>query len=99
MGKVLLVDDDVELSSMLREDGRIRREVAARQSWTVAAARLAVAAPWITLALLCTRPEAVRAYSTTAGTAVLVIAAMLSVAAYVAMRRIGRLPADARVAA
>jgi tight adherence protein B len=87
------------LSSMLREDGRIRREVAARQSWTVAAARLAVAAPWITLALLCTRPEAVRAYSTTAGTAVLVIAAMLSVAAYVAMRRIGRLPADARVAA
>ncbi len=86
------------LSAMLREDGRIRREVLARQSWTISAARLAVAAPWLTLALLCTRPEAVRAYSTPAGTVVLAVAAALSIAAYVAMKRIGRLPADERMA-
>ena len=44
------------------------------------------------------RPEAVRAYSTPAGTVVLAVAAALSIAAYVAMKRIGRLPADERMA-
>ena len=46
------------LSTFLREDARTRGELEARQSWTVNAARLAVAAPWIVLALLATRPEA-----------------------------------------
>lgn len=87
------------LSAMLREQDRIRGEIEGRQSWAVNAARLAVAAPWLTLALLCTRPEAVRAYTTPAGTVVLVVAASLSVAAYLTMRRIGRLPLDERMAA
>ena len=87
------------LSAMLREESRIRGEIAARQSWTVSAARLAVAAPWLTLAILGTRPEAARAYATAAGALVLAVAAGLSVAAYVAMRRIGRMPTDERMAA
>lgn len=86
------------LSAMLREDARARGEIEARQSWTVAAARMAVAAPWLTLALLCTRPEAVDAYSTPAGAIVLGLAAMLSALAYRAMMRIGRLPVERRVA-
>ena len=52
------------LSTFLREDVRTRGELEARQSWTVNAARLAVAAPWIVLALLATRPEAAAAYDT-----------------------------------
>jgi tight adherence protein B len=84
------------LSAMLREDARTRGEIEARQSWTVAAARMAVAAPWLTLALLCTRPEAVAAYSTPAGAVVILLAAVLSVAAYAAMMRIGRLPVEQR---
>jgi len=87
------------LSTMLREDARARGEIQARQSWTVAAARMAVAAPWLTLALLCTRPEAVAAYTTPAGTLVLGVAAALSVVAYRAMMRIGRLPREQRIAA
>ena len=85
------------LSAMLRDDARTRSEILARQSWTVAAARMAVAAPWLTLALLCTRPEAAAAYATGAGAVVLTAAALLSVVAYVVMMRIGRLPADERV--
>jgi tight adherence protein B len=84
------------LSGMLREDARTRGEIEARQSWTVSAARMAVAAPWLTLALLCTRPEAVAAYATAAGAVVIVLAASLSVAAYAVMMRIGRLPGDDR---
>lgn len=87
------------LSAMLREDARMRGEIAARQSWTIAAARLAVAAPWVTLALLCTRPEAVRAYASGTGAAVLVTAALLSLFAYLLMVRIGRLPTDVRIGA
>lgn len=86
------------LGAMLREEARTRAEIEGRQSWTVAAARMAVAAPWLTLALLCTRPETVAAYATPAGMVVVCAAAALSVAAYALMRRIGRLPTEQRVA-
>lgn len=85
------------LSAFLREDARTRGELEARQSWTVNAARLAVAAPWIVLALLSTRPEATSAYNTGAGAAVLALGAVCSVVAYQLMVRIGRLPEDVRV--
>ena len=87
------------LSTFLREDMRMRSEIEGRQSWTVSAARMSVAAPWITLALLCTRPEAVRAYSSPAGAVILALAATLSVVAYRIMLRIGRLPSDRRLVA
>ena len=85
------------LSVFLREDARTRSELEARQSWTVNAARLAVAAPWIVLALLATRPEAVTAYNRPAGVLVLACGAAVSVLAYRIMVRIGRLPDEERV--
>ncbi len=87
------------LSALLREDLRTRGEIAARQSWTVNAARISVAAPWLTLALLSTRPEAVAAFTTWTGTAVLAGAAVVSVVAYRLMRIVGRLPVPERVIA
>jgi len=85
------------LSSFLRDDLRVRSELEARQSWTVYAARLAVAAPWVVLALLSTRPQAAAAYRTPAGVLVLVLGGACTVVAYSAMLRIGRLPDDPRV--
>lgn len=85
------------LSTFLREDARARAEIEARQSWTVNAARLAVAAPWIVLGLLATRPEAVAAYNSTAGVVVLVAGAVTCVLAYRLMIRLGRLPDEERV--
>lgn len=87
------------VSALLREDARTRGEIEARQSWTVNAARLAVAAPWITLALLCMRPEAARAYASLTGALVLLGAAAVSFIAYRVMVRIGRLPVEARLVA
>ena len=87
------------LSSLLRADLRTRGEIEARQRWTVSAARLAVAAPWITLALLCTRPEAASAYRSALGALILVICAGLTVVAYRLMVLIGRLPAEPRTLA
>ena len=87
------------LSAVLREDARTRAELEARQGWAINAARLAVAAPWATLAFLSLRPGALSAYDSTSGVVVLVIAAGLSTLAYVVMRRIGQLPVDERVLA
>lgn len=85
------------LSGFLREDARMRAELEARQSWTVNAARLAVAAPWVVLALLATRPESIRAYSSLAGATVLLVGTVTSLAAYRLMTLLGRLPDDERV--
>lgn len=85
------------LNQFLRDNARTRSELLARQSWTVNAARLAVAAPWIVLMLLATRPEAVAAYNTAAGTGVLVGGILVSVVCYRLMLRIGALPEDERV--
>ena len=85
------------LSGFLRDDARARAELETRQAWTVNAARLAVAAPWIVLAMLSMRPQAVAAYDSAAGLAVLLTGAALCVAAYQVMLRIGRLPEEERV--
>jgi tight adherence protein B len=85
------------LSAFLREDARTRAELETRQGWTINAARLAVAAPWIVLALLSFRPEAVDAYNTAAGLVVLMIGGLLCLVAYRVMVRIGRLPEEERV--
>lgn len=85
------------LSTFLREDARTRAELEARQSWTINAARLAAAAPWIVLAFLSLRPESVAAYATALGAFVLLVGAGVTVIAYRLMVRIGRLPVEERV--
>jgi tight adherence protein B len=85
------------LSQFLREDVRTRAELETRQGWTIGAARLALAAPWIILGMLALRPETVVAYDSTAGVVVLFGGAVVSFTAYRVMLRVARLPAEERV--
>ncbi|WP_076259239.1 type II secretion system F family protein [Intrasporangium flavum] len=85
------------LSSFLREDARTRAELETRQSWTVNAARLAVAAPWIVLAMLALNGRSLAAYASPVGWVVLAVGAALCVVAYRAMVWVGRLPEEERV--
>ncbi len=85
------------LSTFLREDARTRAELETRQGWTVNAARLATAAPWVVLAMLSLQRDSLSAYSTPGGVAVLAVGATVSLVAYRLMLRIGRLPEEARV--
>ncbi len=85
------------LSAFLREDARTRAELETRQGWTVNAARLALAAPWVLLLLLSTRPSAVAAYNTSAGAVVLLAGGGVSLLAYRVMIRVARLPTERRV--
>jgi tight adherence protein B len=84
------------LSSWLRQEAAVRAEVEAKQSWVVNAARLGVAAPWIVLVLISSRPEAAQAYNTAAGTGVILGGLTVSVLAYRVMLALGRLPEERR---
>lgn len=85
------------LSAFLREDARTRAELETRQGWTINAARLAVAAPWLVLLLLATQRTTLAAYDSAIGRMLLVGGLLASVGAYWSMLRIGRLPAEPRV--
>ena len=85
------------LSVYLREDARTRSELESRQAWTVNGARLAVAAPWLVLLMLCFQREVVARYASPAGVVVLVAGAGLCLLAYRLMVRIGRLPTERRI--
>ncbi|MDT7536922.1 MAG: tight adherence protein [Actinomycetota bacterium] len=85
------------LSQFLREDARTRAELETRQGWTVNAARLALAAPWLILLMLSTKPQAVAAYNQPAGAVVLLGGGAVSFLAYRIMIRIARLPTERRV--
>src|SRR4051794_24464947 len=84
------------LSGFLREDARTRSELESRQAWTVNGARLAVAAPWLVLLLLCFQREVITRYASPAGVVVLAGGATLCLVAYRLMVRIGRLPQERR---
>jgi tight adherence protein B len=86
------------LADFVREDLRARKEVEARWSWTVTAARVAAAAPWIVLAMMSTRPEAARAYGSATGVVVVSLGAIATVVGYRLMLRAARLPEDRRLA-
>ena len=85
-----------DLAAHLRQDLALRAEVEARQGWVTNAGKLGLAAPWVVLGLLATRPEAARAYGTPQGTLLLLGAAGVTLLAYRVMLAIARLPEDRR---
>ena len=84
------------ISESVSADLRTRREVEARWSWTIAAARLAALAPWIVISLMSTKPEARSAYGSSDGAAVIFIGALATIVGYGLMLRAGRLPMPKR---
>lgn len=84
------------LAESVRADAALRAEVEAKQSWVRGAASLGVAAPWVILVLLASRPEARGAYASAEGVVLIVAGAAVSVVAYRVMLAIGRLPEPRR---
>ncbi|WP_205752366.1 type II secretion system F family protein [Cryptosporangium phraense] len=85
------------LASFLREDARIRAELETRQGWTVNAARLAVAGPWLVLVLLATQSTTLTVFDSGSGRLLLAFGGAVTLAAYRLMLRIGHLPEERRV--
>lgn len=85
------------LAAFLREDLATRREIESRQSWTLVAARVAAASPWLVLLLVATRSESIHAFDSVGGVVVLLTGAAATVLGYRLMVALGRLPDEPRV--
>jgi tight adherence protein B len=85
------------LGDFVREDLRVRKEIEARWSWTVTAARVAAGAPWIVLLLMSMRPEAAAAYNSSVGVIVIAGGVVATAVGYRLMLQAARLPEDARL--
>jgi tight adherence protein B len=85
------------LSGFLRDDGRTRSELEARQAWVVNGARLAAGSPWVVLLVLSFQPEVIERYRSGAGVLVLLIGGLACAVAYRLMVSVGRLPDEERV--
>lgn len=85
------------LADFVRGDLQARREVEARWSWTITAAKLAAAAPWAVLLIMSLRPEAAASYSSGGGIVVLSVGGAVTLLGYRLMLRAGRLPAERRL--
>lgn len=85
------------LSAFLREDAAIRKEIEARQSWTVVAARVAAGAPWVVLVLVASRPQSARAFDSWTGAVILLSGAAATIVGYRLMIAVGRLPEEPRM--
>jgi len=87
------------LGDFVREDLKVRQEIEARWSWTVTAARVAAAAPWLVLVMMSTRPETAMAYNSPSGVVVILIGAAATGLGYALMLRAARLPTERRLGA
>lgn len=84
-------------SAALREHGQTLQQVLAKQGWVIGTAKVAVAAPWLIVAMLSSRVENAQVYNSAMGQ---VLLALGMLASFVAMRFIsviGRLQNSPRV--
>ena len=86
-----------ELSSNLRAEQKLSGELAAKQGWVAATAKLALLAPWVIVGLLSIRPENAAFYNSQSGAAVLLCGLVLCLIAYIAIRSFAILPKFSRV--
>ena len=84
------------LQRSVREDIAVREDAHAKQSWIRSAAVLAVSAPWVVLVVISSRGETLQSYQSLEGTIILVVGAVVSLVAFVMMRKIGSLPSQRR---
>jgi tight adherence protein B len=86
-----------EQSRSLRADLALDADIETKQSWVLGTAKLAVAAPWLIVALLSSRPENASVYNSSGGSTILIGGLLLSAFAYWLIHLMGSLPKMPRV--
>jgi len=84
-------------SRQLREDLNLWGQLESKQGWVAGTAKMAVAAPWIVVAMLSARPENAGIYNSQEGSTILIFGFVLSIVAYRFIHLLGSLPAAPRV--
>ena len=90
--------------SLLRDQAKsLRADIAlwglieTKQAWVLGTAKLAIAAPWLIVALLASRPENATVYNSAGGSSLLLIGLVISAFAYYLIHLLGALPGPKRV--
>lgn len=86
-----------ELADQIRTDAATLGEVQAKQGWVVGIAKLALATPWLVVAMLGTRPENAILYNSPTGLALLLGGLIACILAFAAIQRMAKLPEPRRV--
>lgn len=86
-----------EQSTNLRSDQAQAGQIEAKQGWVSGTAKIAVAAPWIVVAMLSTRSENADAYNSASGIAILFLGFVISLFAYRLVHLLSGLPESPRV--
>lgn len=81
----------------LRRELALRGQIDAKQGWVVGTAKIAVAAPWLVVAMLSMRPENALAYNSFEGVSILLLGFVVSILAYRLVQFLGGLPEMPRV--
>lgn len=92
-----LIQSLKDQSLQTRRDLALTAEIASKQGWVVATAKLALISPWVIVAMLALRPENAAVYNSNAGAAILATGLLVSVFAYRLIHYLAALPTQPRV--
>jgi tight adherence protein B len=81
----------------LRRDLAVAGQIESKQGWVSGTAKIAVAAPWIVVALLATRKENAAIFNTSEGAAILLLGFVVCAVAFRLVQLLGSLPQQPRV--
>lgn len=84
-------------ASSLRRDLAVAGQIDSKQGWVSGTAKIAVAAPWVVVALLATRKENAAIFNTAEAAAILLLGFVVCVVAYRLVHLLGALPQQPRV--
>ncbi len=86
-----------QLGDFTRQDLALRHEIEAKQGWIRNSAHLSAIAPWLLLLLISTQPSTASAFASPPGITVLSLGVVMTLAAYLWMGRLSRLPEPPRI--
>lgn len=86
-------------AAAIRELSLLNEQIRAKQGWVLGTAKIAVAAPWLIVLMLATRPENVLNYNSLQGSTVLLAGLVASILALRLISLIGKLDTNVRVLA
>lgn len=84
-------------SLTIRQESNIAQQVAAKQGWVLGTAKIAVAAPWLIVILLVSRPENAQVYTSFEGSLLLLFGLLASIFAIRMIAIIGSIEETRRV--
>lgn len=97
LGSEALASSLKNQAAYLREEFSVLGQIEAKQGWVLGTAKIAIAAPWLVVAMLSMRSENAMVYNSASGFSILLVGFLVSLFAYRLVQTFGALPSMPRV--